>query len=121
MAFGFTIKSKDCPAGIHRARFNGAENTTHAEYGDGLKFEFEVIDGEHKGMRACRYTSADPTPRNAAGRLMADLYGAKPTNGLAVDLDQCIGKQYMIVVREGEGGRTRVESCDLVAADTPPF
>ena len=87
MSLGFTIKSKDRPAGIHRARFNGCEKTTHAEYGDGLRFEFEVIEGEHLGMRACRYTSADPTPRNAAGRMMADLLGTKPTNGLAVNLD----------------------------------
>ena len=119
MAMGFTIKSKDCPAGIHRARFNGAEATTHAEYGDGLKFEFEITEGEHKGMRACRYTSADPTPRNAAGRMMADLLGQKPENGLSVDLDDCVGQEYMIVVREGEGGRTRVESADL--AQEIPF
>lgn len=119
MTMGFVIKSKDCPAGIHRARFNGAGATTHAEFGDGLRFEFEVIEGEHKGMRACRYTSADPTPRNAAGRMMADLAGVKVANGVSVDLDACIGRQYMIVVREGEGGRTRVESCDL--AEEVPF
>jgi hypothetical protein len=118
MTMGFTIKSNDCPAGVHKAVFNGCERTTHVEYGDGLKFEFEVVDGPHKGVRACRYTSADPTPRNAAGRLMADLAGQKPTNNLSVDVDEFVGHQYLIVVREGESGRTRVENADPIQ-DTP--
>jgi hypothetical protein len=121
MTLGFTIKSKDCPAGIHKAAFVGAERTTHAEYGDGLKFEFEVVEGPHKGMRAFRYTSADPTPRNAAGRLMADLANVTAANGVSIDLDACVGKEYMIVVREGESGRTRVESASLVVPEEVPF
>jgi hypothetical protein len=119
MAMGYTIQSTDAPAGIHKAKFVGAEPTTHAEYGDGLKFCWEIIDGEHKGVQAFRYTSAKPTTRNAAGRIMADLAGRKPENGLSIDLDQCVGQEYMIVVREGEGGRTRVESADM--GSVPPF
>jgi hypothetical protein len=122
MALGFTIKSKDCPAGIYKAAFVGAERTTHAEFGDGLKFTWEVVEGPHKGMQAFRYTSADPTPRNAAGRLMADLANVTAANGVSIDLDACVGKHYMIVVREGESGRTRVESASLVTeAEEAPF
>jgi hypothetical protein len=119
MAMGFTIRSNDCPAGIHKARFNGCEKTTHVEYGDGLKFEWEISEGKHEGVRAYRYTSAIPTPRNAAGRIMADLAGVTAANNVSIDLDECVGRTYMIVVKESESGRTRVESCTL--ADEIPF
>ena len=115
----FVIKSTDCPAGVYKARFTGVEEMTHAEYGDGLRFDFEVVDGTHKGKRTCRVTSADPTPRNAAGRLLGDLAGVPPANGVNVDLDEFIGQEYTIVVRESESGRTRVESACALKEETP--
>jgi len=115
----FVIKSTDCPAGVYKARFTGVEEMTHAEYGDGLRFDFEIVDGPNKGKRTCRITSADPTPRNAAGRMLSDLAGVAPSNGVSINLDDCVGREYTIVVREGESGRTRVESACAVKEDAP--
>ena len=115
----FTIKSTDCPAGVYKARFDGVEAMNHAEYGDGLRFDFEVTDGPQKGKRTCRITSADPTPRNAAGRMLADLAGVTPVNGVSVDLDSVTGCEYTIVVRESESGRTRVESACAIKEGEP--
>jgi hypothetical protein len=115
----FTIKSTDCPVGVYTARFNGVEEMTHPEYGPGLRFDFEISEGPHKGKRTCRITSADPTPRNVAGRILADLAGVAPSNGLSINLDDCVGREYTIVVREGESGRTRVESACAVKEDAP--
>ena len=106
----FTIKSTDCPAGAYRARFNSVEEKSHPEFGPGLIFSFEVCDGPHKGKRTSRVTGADPTPRNAAGRMLGDLAGVAPANGVSLDLEEYVGREYTIVVREGESGRTRVES-----------
>ena len=106
----FTIRSIDCPAGVYRARFAGAETTSHAEFGDGLRFEFEVTDGPQQGKRPSRITSADPTPHNVAGRMLCDLAGVAPANGVSINLDDYLNREYTIVVREDELGRTRVES-----------
>jgi len=116
----FTIRSTDCPAGAYRARFNGVEEMSHPEFGPGLIFSFEVCDGPHKGRRASRVTGADPTPRNAAGRMLSDLAGVAPANGVSVNPDELIGKEYIIVVRENDTGRTRVDSVCAVE-ETVPF
>ena len=115
----FTIKSIDCPAGAHKALFTGVEEMTHPEYGAGLRFDFEVSEGPHKGKRTCRITGADPTPRNAAGRMLADLAGVAPANGVSVNLDDHVGREFTIVVRENDSGRTRVESVCAVNEGEP--
>ena len=115
----FVIKSSDCPAGVYKARFTGVEEMNHAEYGDGLRFDFEVLDGPQKGKRTCRITSADPTPRNAAGRMLGDLAGVAPANGVSVNLDDYVGREFTIVVRENDSGRTRVESVCAVKEGEP--
>ena len=48
------------PAGFYRGKFLTVETTEHEEYGQGLKFVFEVSDGDHKNEQATRITSAIP-------------------------------------------------------------
>ena len=115
----FTIKSTDCPAGAYRARFKSVEEMSHPEVGPGLIFSFEVCHGPHKGKRTSRVTGSDPTPRNAAGRMLSDLAGVAPTNGVSVDPDKFIGSEYTIVVRENDSGRTRVESVCAIKEAVP--
>lgn len=116
----FTICSTDCPAGLYKARFLGIEEMMHAEYGAGLRFDFEVTEGPQQGKRAVRITGAKPTPRNAAGRMLCDLAGVSPANGVSNEADEFVGREYTIVVREGgESGRTRVESICAVKEELP--
>jgi hypothetical protein len=117
----FIIKSTDCPAGVYKAQFKGVEEMSHPEYGPGLRFDFEIADEPNKGRRACRITSHDPTPRNAAGRMLCDLAGITPANGVSVDPADFVGRAYTIVVRESESGRTRVESVCPLKEDATPF
>jgi hypothetical protein len=115
----FTIKSTDCPAGVFKARFDGVEEMTHPEYGPGLRFDFEVMEGPNKGKRTCRITSAEPTPRNAAGRMLADLAGVHASDGVSVNVDDYLNREYTVVVRETETGRTRIESvCAVKEGET---
>jgi hypothetical protein len=117
LIMNLVIKSNECPTGIYQARFCGVEQTTHPEYGDGLRFNFEITAGPQKGVRTCRTTSAQPTPRNAAGRMLADLAGVAPANGVSLNPNDVVGKEYTIVVRESETGRVRVESVCALQAD----
>lgn len=121
MAMQFTIKSSDVPVGVYTVRFVGVENTTHVEYGGGLKFEWEITDGRYAGKSVFRTTGDKPTPRNAAGKVLAALMGAKPADGLSVVADNCIGRKYTVVVGETESGFTRVNEVLPVEDETPKF
>ena len=51
--------------------------------------------------------------------MLADLAGLTPANGVSVDSDGLSGREYTIVVRESESGRTRVESACAVKQEAP--
>jgi hypothetical protein len=114
-----TIKSSDVPPGVYSATFTGFEPTTHAEFGDGLKWSFEIVDGKFAGKTATRVTGAKPTPKNAAGKVLAALAGCKATDGLTIDADELVGRKYQIVVGETESGFTRVNDILPEKEDTP--
>jgi hypothetical protein len=97
------------PAGFYRARFLGVDPTEHEEYGAGLKFVFEVVEGPHKGESATRITSTQPTPKNACGRMLAGITGEPLAPGAKIDLGPFVGKEYLLQV-EGvaNGNGTRV-------------
>ncbi|NLX95982.1 MAG: hypothetical protein GXY83_07385 [Rhodopirellula sp.] len=98
------------PAGFYRAKFVDVEPTTHDEFGDGLKFVWEVVAGDHKGEQATRITSAKPTPKNAAGRMLSGLTGKTLAPKAKIDLAPCVGRIYLVQVSETSSGSTRVET-----------
>jgi hypothetical protein len=99
------------PAGFYRGNFLAVETTVHEEYGQGLKFVFEISDGDHKGELATRITSNTPTPKNAAGRMIAGLTGETLTPGKTVDLTPFVGKEYLLQVENtANGNGTRISS-----------
>jgi hypothetical protein len=88
------------PAGFYRAKFHDVEPTEHEEYGAGLKFVFEVVEGDHKGEQATRITGDAPTPKNAAGRMLSGITGVTLVPGAKIDLDPFVGKEYLLQVEE---------------------
>jgi hypothetical protein len=96
------------PPGFYKTKFVTVETTEHAEFGAGLKFVFEVIDGDHKGEQATRITSSLPTPKNAAGRMISGISGETLTAGRRVDLAPFVGREYLTQVEatpNGNGSR----------------
>ncbi|MCG2685356.1 MAG: hypothetical protein L6306_17265 [Planctomycetales bacterium] len=99
------------PPGIYRASFQTVEDTEHEEYGAGLKFDFLIEEGDCAGQHASRITSDQPTPKNAAGRMLAGITGAAITAETDVDLQPFVGRLYLIQVEETKnGGSTRIAS-----------
>jgi hypothetical protein len=98
------------PAGFYRGKFSGIEPTEHEEYGAGLKFTWTVVGGDHNGEQATRITSDKPTPKNAAGRMLAGLTGLTLKPGTKVDLGPCVGKEFLLQVEETQQGSTRVST-----------
>ena len=98
------------PAGIFKVKFQNVEPSNHDEYGPGLKFVFEVTDGEHDGEQATRITSDRPMPKNAAGKMIAGIIGRSLTPNEHIDLEPYVGKTYLGQVEETKNGGTRVAS-----------
>jgi hypothetical protein len=99
------------PAGLYKATFEGVTKTHHEEYGDGARFDFKIVGGEHAGRTASRTCKPQPSPKNATGRLMQGIVGAAAKPGEKVSLATFIGKTYTIVVGlAANGTSTRVES-----------
>jgi hypothetical protein len=99
------------PAGNYKARFVGVEQTTHEEYGDGLRWKWEVVDGPQAGVIATRTTSPKPTTGNAAGKLIAAMTGATLAGGQKASVRDCVGKTFLISVQATKSGTgTRVET-----------
>jgi hypothetical protein len=48
--------------------------------------------------------------KNAAGKMLAGLMGKPLTAGEEVDLSQFVGKTYLVIVADTDGGGTRVET-----------
>jgi hypothetical protein len=112
-----TVQQSGPPPGNYRARFQGIENTSHPEYGAGVRFLFEVVAGAHSGRRVSRVTSCTPTLSNSAGRMLAGIVGRPLQHDEQVDIDRFVGRHYAIVVEAAPSGGTRVAAL-MPAIDT---
>ncbi len=96
------------PVGVYKAKFVEVEETTHDEFGDGLKFVFEITSGDHAGEQATRITGPKPTPKNACGRMLAGISGETLKPGIKIDLAPHVGEIYMLQVEETKNDSTRI-------------
>lgn len=109
MALTFEIgQSGGPPPGIYRGVFKDCEPFEHVEFGEGLRWIFEIETGEHAGETATRVTGLRPTPRNAAGRVIAGITGRPVAAGQKLDLMPFVGRSYLVQVEETKTGSTRV-------------
>ena len=113
----FTMKAAGVPVGQYRAKFSSWEASTHAEYGERVLFEFEVLDGKEKGNKATRFCSAKMTPKSALTKLARGLAGKSFEPGDEFDPDQFVGDEYLVIVEETDSVSTRVASVLKADAD----
>lgn len=111
--FVFKVVASGVPAGNYRATFDGVEiQPANAEkgYAEGIRFKWKLLEGPHAGAIASRVTGSSPTATNACGKLIAALLGRPLALGEAIDLQSYVGKTYLIIVEQSQGGGTRVAS-----------
>ena len=115
-SFVLTILPGGVPVGIYQARFLSVEPTpadSAKGYGPGLRWTWEILSGPQAGQKASRTTTATPSQKNAAGKIISGLLGRPLQTGENVDIGSLIGRPYLIVVAEGQSGGTRVESVTI--------
>ncbi len=101
--------------------FAGVEETNHPHYGPGLKWIFEVADGDFKGQKIYRGTAPRPTQGNSCGKFMGMLASESVlAEGVSRDTDSFLSKNYDVWVQNTpEGTSTRIEKFALT--DDVPF
>jgi hypothetical protein len=98
------------PRRVYLAKFLGVEASPSNEYGEGRRWPFEVVSGPQKGSKTSRVTGQSPSLKNGCGKIVTGLTGKPLTPGDDIDVDLFIGKIYLIVVANTEGGGTRIDS-----------
>lgn len=95
------------PDGSYYAMYRGNEMTPAREYqgkmlDPGIRWGFEVSRGPHKGRKLGPITGAVPRPNNGCGRTLMSVLGRTPSPGEAVDLQACVGREYIVTVTAGK-------------------
>ena len=95
------------PDGSYYAIYRGNERTPAREYQGkmleaGVRWNFEVSRGPCKGKRLGPITGSTPKPNTACGRTLAGVLGRMPSVGEAVNLQQCVGGEYIVTVSGGK-------------------
>jgi hypothetical protein len=96
------------------------KQNTHPEFGPGVEWLFTIQEGEHAGKQVSRTTSANPSPGNSAGRMVASMTGRPLAQGERVDFAAMKGKLFSVVVEQGAGSGTRVATATPIADSAPP-
>jgi hypothetical protein len=109
-----TVYSGGIPVGNYTASFSGIEPSPENKergYPAGIKWKFTVVGGPHAGQMTSRITNNSPTAKNAAGKMLCGLLGRALKDGEQVDIDQFLGRPYMVVVSVSpQGVGTRVDA-----------
>ena len=72
-----TVKAGGVPPGSYIAKFLGVE-PKESQFGPGLTWTFEVVNGPQASCKATAMTQTTPTPGNGCGRLLAGVLGKMP-------------------------------------------
>ncbi len=106
------VRSGGVPGGSYIGKFLGVE-PTETKLGKALRWTWEVASGPHAGAKASRITPTEPTPKNACGRILSGITGKSLVTGEEVDPQSFLGRSYLLVVIDCDGGGTRVETVTL--------
>jgi hypothetical protein len=100
----------------HLCEFKGVEHfepdpkKSKFDFGPGWVWRWQCIEGPNKGRFGTRVTGKAPTPKSACGRMLSMLVGRPLEKDVEVDLDQYIGKRFLVTMEATESGGTRVST-----------
>jgi hypothetical protein len=97
------------PEGSYLGKFVRVEPTTN-DFGEGLKWIWEITTGQQAGQIASCTTSTNPSAKNRCGKVVTGMLGKSLPNGEELDTDMFVGRTYLLIVRKGESGGTFVDS-----------
>ena len=112
----FTFKAgtyDSVPEGTYFAEYIGNEETKSKYETDGkaMAWKWKIVEGDHKGKMPSRVTGTKATLETSCGKIISALLGKTPAPTETVNVQECIGKRYLVqVVKTKDGKSTRVET-----------
>src|SRR3972149_5287990 len=102
------------PEGEYKAVFTKYEEKKALAYGDALRIDFEIKEGDFNGTVLNTLVSERLSPKSRFGKLVSALTGQPLKAKDGVDLDELLGKPCSIVVGTTEGKAGKGEKIPLV-------
>lgn len=115
------------PEGKYKAKFIGYEEKKGLAYGDAIKMNFEISEGEYEKTQLNHLVADKSSIQSKLAKDIRALLGGKPLKvGEKTDLDSLIGSLCIIVVvtEEGKAGYSDFSTISEVkplAKDDLPF
>lgn len=107
------------PEGQYLARFTGANPTT-GQFGDGIEWQFEIVEGPYKGKVCSRTTALAPTLKNSCGKMLSRIVGRALRQDESADVAEFVGRLYQIEVGPKQSGSgTRVSNVMQARTSAP--
>jgi hypothetical protein len=110
------ISTGSVPPGLYAARLTSIEPVTNEQYGPGIQFKFTVARGPFANQAVFRTTGCSPSPKNSLGKLLSGMLGRTLNVDEEIEVDDLVGRDFMVMVGVTETGGSRVES-----ASPPPI
>ena len=112
--FTFQASSFDSVGeGNYNADYIGNEEiaSKYGEEGKAIAWRFKIVDGVNAGKVVSLVSGTKPTAKNKCGKTLIALLGKTPANGESVNIKDCVGKRYLVVVVKNENGEgTKVDT-----------
>ena len=88
-------ESKAIPEGIYIAKLSKLEPVTHPQWGDSIRWAFEIADGEHANTTVTAMSSTKVSPKSKIFTWV-QAFGQIMTPGNEFDLETLIGKTVRV-------------------------
>jgi hypothetical protein len=121
-------ENKAVPEGPYVARLTNLEPQSHAQWGDGIRWSFEILEpAEHAGITVTAMSSTKVSPKSKIFSWVQS-FGVSLQPGEEVDLESLIGKKVRVRVKnktqtknvEGKPVELTFSNVDALAPYTPP-
>lgn len=102
----FTVSDAGLPfivEGEYKAQFKGYEEKTGLAYGDALRINFEISEGEYQGTVLNTLVSQKLSPQSRLGLMVKALTKKPLKKDTEVNLDELVGTKCIIRVATVEG------------------
>lgn len=92
-------ENKTVPEGEYVAKLSNLEMTNHPQYGDSIRWSFELISpAEHAGVNVTAMSSTKVSPKSKIFS-WASAFGMKLVPGEDLDLETLLGKKIKVRVK----------------------
>ena len=90
--------------GAYQGKFLGTTETSHDDYGDGARWDFEIVDGKYAGATVSRTTKTVASGQNSCGAFCEMVSGLPLEAAAEHDIDEWSGQLGTIVVEPSPAG-----------------